>query len=168
MESLENQSELWRRWGDWKLGEWAELYTVRHTQWSGAHSPNFQSLHLRHSSFWFSKLSVTSPTSQIILQPFPRFTYVTNHSPTLPLLHLRHSSFSNPSFASPTSQVFTYVTWRAAHGTDAKNHRVMDYSILCVSTINKFAILSGLMKEIWQTYSKNDSSTVSQWYTVMA
>ena len=26
------------------------------------------------------------------------------HSPTLPLLHLRHSSFSNPSFASPTSQ----------------------------------------------------------------
>ena len=51
----------------------------------------------------FSKLSVTSPTSQLILQPFPRFTYVTAHSPTLTLLHLRHSSFSNPSFASPTS-----------------------------------------------------------------
>ena len=32
------------------------------------------------------------------------FTYVTDHSPTLPLLNLRHSSFSNPSFASPTSQ----------------------------------------------------------------
>ena len=53
-----------------------------------------------------SKLSVTSPTSQLILQPFPRFTDVTTHSPTLPLLHLRHSSFSNPSFASPTSQDF--------------------------------------------------------------
>ena len=52
----------------------------------------------------FSKLSVTSPTSQLILQPFRRFTYVTVHSPTLPLLHRRHSSFSNPSFASPTSQ----------------------------------------------------------------
>ena len=52
----------------------------------------------------FSYLSVTSP-SQLILQPFRRFTsYVTAHSPTLPLLHLRHSSFSNPSFASPTSQ----------------------------------------------------------------
>ena len=50
----------------------------------------------------FSNLSVTSPTSQLILQPFRRFTYVTAHSPTLPLLHLRHSSFSNPSFASPT------------------------------------------------------------------
>ena len=73
---------------------------------SRAYSPSFQSLHLPHSSFSFSKLSVTSPTSQLILQPFPRFTYVTTHSPTLPLLHLRHSSFSNPSFASPTSQDF--------------------------------------------------------------
>ena len=54
----------------------------------------------------FSKLSVTSPTSQPILQPFPRFTYVTAYSPTIPLLHLRHSSFSNPSFASPNSQDF--------------------------------------------------------------
>ena len=78
----------------------------------------------------FSKLSVTSPTSQLILilQAFRHLTYVTAHSPTLPslylrhnsfsnpsLLQLRHSSFSSPSFASPTSQVFTYVTWRAAH-----------------------------------------------------
>ena len=31
-------------------------------------------------------------------------TQVTAHSPTLPLLYLRHSSFSNPSFASLTSQ----------------------------------------------------------------
>ena len=62
----------------------------------------FLSLHLRHNSF--SKLSITSHTSKLILQPFRRFIYVTAHSPTLPLLHLRHSSFSNPSFASPTSQ----------------------------------------------------------------
>ena len=52
----------------------------------------------------FSNLSVTSPTSQLILQSFRRFTCVKAHSPTLPLLHLRHSSFSNPSFASPTTQ----------------------------------------------------------------
>ena len=52
----------------------------------------------------FSNLSVTSPTSQLILQRFHRFTYVTAHSLTLPLLHLRHRSFSNPSFDSPTSQ----------------------------------------------------------------
>ena len=78
---------------------------------------SFHSLHLRHSSFWFSKLYVTSPTSQLILQPFPRFIYVTTHSPTRPLLHLRHSSFSNPSLALPMSQLilqpfsrFIYVT----------------------------------------------------------
>ena len=52
----------------------------------------------------FSKLSVTSPSSQLILQPFRRFTYVKAHSPNLPLLHLRHSSFSNPSFSCPTSK----------------------------------------------------------------
>ena len=54
-------------------------------------------------------LSVTSPTSQLISQPFRRFTYVTAHSQTLPLLHLRHSSFSNPSFASPTSQALRLI-----------------------------------------------------------
>ena len=78
----------------------------------------------------FSNLSVTSPMSQLILQPFRRFTYVKAHSPTipcftyvnaysptLPSLHLRHRSFSNSSVASPTSQIiiqpfrrFTYVT----------------------------------------------------------
>ena len=67
-----------------------------------AHSPSFPSLYLRYSSF--SKLSVTLPTSQLILQPFRCSTYVTAHSSTLLFHHLHHSSFSNPPFASPTSQ----------------------------------------------------------------
>ena len=46
---------------------------------------------------------------KLILKPFYRFTYVTAHSTTLPLLHLHHSSFSNPSFASPTSQVLHLI-----------------------------------------------------------
>ena len=94
---------------------------------SSAHSPSFVtsptsqlilqalSLHLRHSSF--SNPSLALHTSQLILQPFRRFTYVTAHSPTLPLLYLRYSSFSNPSLTLPTSQLFlqpfprfTYVT----------------------------------------------------------
>ena len=65
----------------------------------------------------FSKLPVTSSTSQLILQTFRLFTHVTAQSPTLSLLHLRHSSFSNPSVALPTSQLilqpfrlFTYVS----------------------------------------------------------
>ena len=45
----------------------------------------------------------------LILQPFRRFTYVIAHSPILPLLHLRHSSFSNPSFASTTSQALHVI-----------------------------------------------------------
>ena len=60
----------------------------------------------------FSKLSDASPTSQLILQPFHRFTYITAHSPTLPLLHLCHSSFSNSSFASPTSQALHLMSPR--------------------------------------------------------
>ena len=52
----------------------------------------------------FSNLSIASPTSQLILQPFRHLTYVTTHSPTHPSLHLYHSSFSNSSYASPTSQ----------------------------------------------------------------
>ena len=52
---------------------------------------------------------VGEPTSQLILQPFRRFTYITAHPPTLLLLHLRHSSFSNTSFASLKSQVLHLI-----------------------------------------------------------
>ena len=114
------------------------LQPFSHFTYVTIHSPTLPSLYLRRSSFSnpsvasptsqfilqpffrfsyvtssslcsFSNLSVTSPTSQLILQPFIRFTYATAHSPTLPLLHLRHSSFSNPSFASPTSQALRLI-----------------------------------------------------------
>ena len=84
---------------------------------SRAHSPNFPSLHLRHNTF--SNPSVVLPTSQLILEPFRCFTYVTVHSPILLLLLLHHKlcSFSNLSITSPTSQHilqlfrrFTYIT----------------------------------------------------------
>ena len=65
----------------------------------------------------FSKLPITLSTSQLILQTFRHFTYVTTHSPTLPSLYLCHNSFSNTSVALPMSQLilqpvcrFTYVT----------------------------------------------------------
>ena len=73
------------------------------------------------SSFWLSKLSVTSPTSQLILQPFRCFTFVTAHFPTLLSLCLRHSSFFNPFIASPSSQLifqpFCRFTYVAAHSS---------------------------------------------------
>ena len=70
-----------------------------------------------HELCSFSNLSVTSPMSQLILQPFHRFTNITAHSPTLPLLFLRHSSFSNPSVASPTSQLILQPFFRFSYFT---------------------------------------------------
>ena len=52
----------------------------------------------------FSNPSVGLPTSQLILEPFRYFTYVTAHCPTLLSFLLRH-------------KLFTYVTWRAANAT---------------------------------------------------
>ena len=49
---------------------------------SSAHSPIFLSLHLRHNSFF--NPSVALPTSQLILQPFFRFSYVAGSSLTAP------------------------------------------------------------------------------------
>ena len=66
---------------------------------SSFHSPAFSSLHLCHSSF--SNPSVALPTSQLILQHFRCFTYVTAHSRTLLSLLLCH-------------RLLTYVTWLAA------------------------------------------------------
>ena len=61
---------------------------------------------MRRRKGWRMSCDVGEVTERLEneLCSFCRFTYVTTHSPTLPLLHLRHSLFSNPSFASPTSQ----------------------------------------------------------------
>ena len=75
-------------------------YVTWRAAMSRAHSPTFPLLRLRHSSF--SNRSVALLPSQLILQPFRRFTYITVHSPTLLSFLLRH-------------RLFTYVTWRAAH-----------------------------------------------------
>ena len=63
---------------------------------SSAHSPSFPSLHLRHNSF--SNPSVALPTSQLILQPFRCFTYVTVHSPKpfFRLSYVTSSSLNSP------------------------------------------------------------------------
>ena len=54
------------------------LQPSRHFTYATTHSPNLPSLYLRHSSF--SNPSVASPTSQFILHPFFRFSYVTSSS----------------------------------------------------------------------------------------
>ena len=114
-EGLEN--ELWRRWSNGRVGEWAVTLVKWRKGWRMGcdvrevteRLENEQSYLQYNEQSSFSNLSITSRTSQPILQPFRRFTYVTAHSQTLPLLHRRHSSFSNPSFASPTSQALHLI-----------------------------------------------------------
>ena len=72
--------------------------------------------------------------SELILQTFRHFTYVTAHSPTLPSLYLRHSSFSNPSVASPTPQPilqpflrFSYITSFTTLPSLLLRHRLFTY-----------------------------------------
>ena len=54
------------------------LQSSRHFSYVTTHSPTLLSLYLHHSSF--SNPSVTSPTSQFILQPLFCFSYVTSSS----------------------------------------------------------------------------------------
>ena len=80
--------ELCRRWSNGRVGEWAVTQVKWRKGWrkschsiyATAHSPTLPSLYLRHNSF--SSLSVASPTSQLILQSFFRFSYVTVSSLT--------------------------------------------------------------------------------------
>ena len=60
------------------------LLHLRHMHFTyvTAHSLTLPPLHLRHSSF--CSASAASPTSQVILQPFRSFTYVTGTSGTPP------------------------------------------------------------------------------------
>ena len=77
-----------------------------------AHSPSFPSLHLRHSSF--SNPPVVLPTSQLILQPFRCFTYVTAHSPTLlSLLQVTGSSLTSPGEPPMTLSYYPLKLWTA-------------------------------------------------------
>ena len=90
---------------------------------SSAHSPIFLSIHLHHSSF--SNTSVTLPMSQLILQPFHCFIYITAHSPTLLSLLLCH-------------RLFTYDTWRAAHAsTTFIASEIYQY---CIQGVRKFLL----------------------------
>ena len=128
-------------------------------RWSNVTSPMSELILQAFSHFTYvtahshsPKLSVTVPTSQLILQSFPRFTYVTTHSPTLPLLHLCHSSFSNPSLASLTSQDF-----RLRHLASRP----------CVSvTITKFNETKKCMKDkhdSWKLENAIDLQKFYQW-----
>ena len=89
----------------------------------------------------FSNLSVTSPTSQLILQPFRRFTYVKAHSPALPSLYLRHISF-NTSVASPTSQFILQPFFRFSCVTSSSLHSPGEVALLILQPFRHFTYIT--------------------------
>ena len=87
----------WHKWKSCEVGEAKEgLGNELWRRWNNGSS--------------FPNPSLALPTSQLILQRFRCFTYVTAHSPTFLSLLLPH-------------RIFTYVTWRAAHGRRQVFHR---------------------------------------------
>ena len=105
----EKQKKGWRMSCD--VGEVTERLE---NELCSAHSPTFPSIHLHHSSFSnpsvaylrrssFSNPSVASPTSQLFLQPYFRFSYFTGSSLTSQALQLRHRLFSYVTGSSLTS-----------------------------------------------------------------
>ena len=70
--------------------------------------------------FHFSYVTGSSPVL-LILHPFRHFTYVAAHFPTLPSLYLRQSSFSNPSVASPRSQLILQPFFHFSYVTDSSH-----------------------------------------------
>ena len=84
---LHGRLARWIKWRAWDVGE-AKEWLENELWLSSAHSPTFPTLHLRHNLFF--NPSVALPTSQLTLQPFRYFSYVTAHSPTLLSLLLRH------------------------------------------------------------------------------
>ena len=92
------------------------LYLSNSLQSSSEQSPQGQVLHCKRMNQCCNSAEGRSYTAnsgtkaaELILRPFRHFIYVTANSPTFPLLHLRHSSFSNPYFASPTTQVLHLI-----------------------------------------------------------
>ena len=105
------------------------------------------------NELWHKWSNVTSPASQLILQYFRRFTYVTAHSLTLPLLHLRHSSFSNPSFASPASKALHLI--HLASRPCWKLHSMTSPHRILSKYINEIHVITLQFQFIYTNYSKH-------------
>ena len=95
-----------------RVGEWAVTDVKWRKGWRMS-SLTFPSLHLHHTSF--SDGSVALPTSQLILQTFFRFFYVTGSSLTSPGEPLiittvfRYFSYQTVSYATRLTHFRTYI-----------------------------------------------------------
>ena len=132
---------------------------------SSAHSPTFPSLHLRHSSF--SNPFVSLPTSQLILQPFRCFTYVTAHSLTLPSLYLRHSSFSIPSEQSSAHSP-TFPSLHLRHSSFSNPSVALCTSQLILQPFRRFTYVTAHSPTLLSLLLRHRLFTYVTWQAVLA
>ena len=120
--------------------------------------PTSQALHLRPQQSSFSNLSVTSPTSELILQPFRCFTYVTAHYPTLLSLSLRHRLLLMSS-AELILQFFRHFTYVTAHSSilPSRYPRHSSFSNPSVASPTSQLILQSLFRFSYVTGSSHTS-----------
>ena len=89
--------------------------------------PTFLLLHLHHSSF--SNPSVASPTSQIILQPFHDFTYVTAHSQ--PFYRLTYITGTSSTSLGELPMLINIVCNSLNHLSAKRKFRFIPWNCLC-------------------------------------
>ena len=77
-EGLKN--ELWHRWSDRRVGEYAVAWLKRRKGWRMSSDVGEVTETLENEQSSFYNPSATSRMSQLITQPFFRFTYVTSSS----------------------------------------------------------------------------------------
>ena len=101
---------------------------------------------IRDISYW-SDPFVASPTSQLILQPFCRFTYVTAHFTTLPQLQLCQSTSPTSSGEPPMIYNdlyidFIYMHLIAPYGAGNATHdrgSILLIQLLHSASVSKFS-----------------------------
>ena len=155
----------------------AILEPFRRFTYVTAHSPTLPLVHLRHSSFSnpsfasptlhkrhnsFSNTSVALPRSQLILQPFRHFTYVTAHSPTIPLLHLRHSLFSNPSFASPTSQALHLILLASRPCCEIDRRTAVARSLMAFTSAKRAPLMAAFKRRNWKKSARTCAAQIGR------
>ena len=103
------------------------------------HSPFLPSLYLRHSSF--SNPSVASPSSQFILQPFFRFSYVTSASLNLPGVPSMYSTRCENRRKKSKTELDNSSSTVICHDT-------MSYNVLSTFIKTNFVMVTSKHKEI--------------------
>ena len=114
-----------------------------------AHSPSLPSLYLHHSSF--SNSFVASPTSQLILQPFFRFLYVTGSSLTspgeLPMVFVYFNCLIMEKFVHDSKASRQWLKlWRDF---------INSYIILYIHDIRMVNLLSKIFTQFFGKYNGN-------------